>query len=87
MQVPILDSINMIQQQLSSLPSLPAMQQFLTHLMTLHIIASQQPITLPSTQHPARALLLTMQQPDASLAQQSIASQQPIALPSTQQPA
>ena len=89
-QVPTSDSINMVQQQLSSLPSLPATQQFLA---LPHTIVSQQPVALPSTQQLALlptmqqlALLPTMLQPIASLAQQSVVSQQPITLPSRKQP-
>ena len=80
-QVPISDSINMAQQQLTSLPSLPATKQFLAFL---HTIISQQPVALPSMQQ--LVLLSTMTQPVALLAKQSVTLQQPVTLPSTQQP-
>ena len=71
----------MVQQQLSSLPSLPAMLEFLT---LPHTIISQQPVTLLSMQQPV--LRTIMHQPITLLAQQSVTSQQPVALPSMQQP-
>ena len=74
-QVPTSDSTNMLRQQLSSLPSLPATQPSFALPTMPHTVALQQPIALPLTQQPAS--LSSMQQPVTLLLQPSTASLQP----------